>query len=57
MNLPHIYLASRSPRRRQMLEMVGIKSTLLDGGVRDRFISFDTGVNLVPRIGVDVEPF
>ncbi len=30
MNLPHIYLASRSPRRRQMLEMVGIKFTLLD---------------------------
>ncbi len=30
MNLPHIYLASRSPRRRQILEMVGIKFTLLD---------------------------
>jgi len=30
MNLPHIYLASRSPRRRQMLEMVGINFTLLD---------------------------
>ncbi|MFZ1083010.1 MAG: nucleoside triphosphate pyrophosphatase [Candidatus Kryptoniota bacterium] len=30
MNLPHIYLASKSPRRRQMLEMVGIKFTLLD---------------------------
>ena len=30
MDLPHIYLASRSPRRRQMLEMVGIKFTLLD---------------------------
>ncbi|MCL4510778.1 MAG: Maf family protein [Bacteroidetes bacterium] len=30
MNLPHIYLASKSPRRRQMLEMVGIKFTLLE---------------------------
>jgi nucleoside triphosphate pyrophosphatase len=30
MNLPHIYLASRSPRRRHILEMVGIKFTLLD---------------------------
>jgi len=30
MNLPHIYLASKSPRRRQMLEMVGIKFILLD---------------------------
>jgi len=30
MNLPHIYLASKSPRRRQMLEMVGIKFTQLD---------------------------
>ena len=30
MNLPHIYLASRSPRRRQILEMVGINFTLLD---------------------------
>ena len=30
MKLPHIYLASRSPRRRQMLDMVGIKFTLLD---------------------------
>ncbi len=30
MKLPHIYLASRSPRRRQMLEMVGIEFTLLD---------------------------
>ncbi|MGO9480230.1 MAG: Maf family protein [Candidatus Kryptoniota bacterium] len=30
MNLPHIYLASKSPRRRQMLEMVGIKFTPLD---------------------------
>lgn len=30
MDLPHIYLASRSPRRRQMLDMVGIKYTLLD---------------------------
>lgn len=30
MNLPHIYLASRSPRRRQMLDMVGIKFTLLN---------------------------
>ena len=30
MNLPHIYLASRSPRRRQILEMVGIKFSLLD---------------------------
>ena len=30
MDLPHIYLASRSPRRRQILEMVGIKFTLLD---------------------------
>ncbi|HEY9166990.1 MAG TPA: Maf family protein [Candidatus Kryptonia bacterium] len=30
MNLPHIFLASRSPRRRQILEMVGIKFTLLD---------------------------
>lgn len=30
MNLPHIYLASRSPRRRQILKMVGIKFTLLD---------------------------
>ncbi len=33
MNLPHIYLASKSPRRRQMLEMVGIKFTLLDVGI------------------------
>ena len=30
MKLPHIYLASRSPRRRQMLEMVGIQFTLID---------------------------
>lgn len=30
MKLPHIYLASRSPRRRQMLDMVGIEYTLLD---------------------------
>ena len=30
MNLPHFYLASRSPRRRQMLEMVGMKFTILD---------------------------
>ncbi len=30
MNLPHIYLASRSPRRRQMLQMVGINFTPLD---------------------------
>lgn len=30
MDLPHIYLASRSPRRRQMLEMVGIEFTPLD---------------------------
>jgi septum formation protein len=30
MKLPHIYLASRSPRRRQILEMVGIKFTIVD---------------------------
>jgi nucleoside triphosphate pyrophosphatase len=30
MNLPHFYLASRSPRRRQILEMVGMNFTLLD---------------------------
>ncbi len=30
MNLPHFYLASKSPRRRQILEMVGMKFTLLD---------------------------
>lgn len=30
MNLPHIYLASRSPRRRQILDMIGMKYTPLD---------------------------
>lgn len=30
MKLPHIYLASKSPRRRQMLKMIGMKFTLLD---------------------------
>jgi len=30
MTLPHIYLASKSPRRRKMLEMIGINFSLLD---------------------------
>lgn len=35
MNLPHIYLASRSPRRRQILDMVGMKYTLVDMEVNE----------------------
>lgn len=43
MNLPHIYLASRSPRRRQILKMVGIKFTLLDVEVDEESHFVPTG--------------
>jgi len=50
---PRLYLASRSPRRRELLEQVGVRYTLIDVEVDERHVPGETPETYVTRVAVE----
>ncbi|HEX2249569.1 MAG TPA: Maf family protein [Gemmatimonadales bacterium] len=50
MTVPHLTLASGSPRRRQLLEMLGIPVTVVPSNIPEVRRSFETPVDYVERL-------
>jgi septum formation protein len=52
MNLPKIYLASKSPRRRELLEQIGVEFSVLSVDVDESRLTGETPVDYVQRVAI-----
>ncbi len=53
MNFPPIYLASRSPRRQELLRQMGVDFTVISADVDETVLAGEAPLDYVRRIAID----